>query len=52
MTPDVVQAREKYVAKAMENVPENAYKILLAHHSIFLDEAFKNKINFIFIIII
>ena len=45
MTPDVVQAREKYVAKAMENVPENAYKILLAHHSIFLDEAFKNKIN-------
>lgn len=37
--------REEYLTKAMMDVPENAYKILLAHHSIFIDEAFKHNID-------
>ena len=37
--------REQYVQKALSDVPENAYKILLAHHSIFIDEAFKYNID-------
>lgn len=45
MTPDVIKLREAYVEKALADVPENAYKILLAHHSVFIDEAVKNKIN-------
>ena len=37
--------REQYLQKALKDVPEDAYKILLAHHSIFIDEAFKHNIN-------
>ena len=40
--------REQYLQKALKDVPEDAYKILLAHHSIFIDEAFKHNINFDF----
>lgn len=45
MDSDIVALREAYVKKALTDVPENAYKILLAHHSIFIDEAIKYKIN-------
>lgn len=37
--------REQYIQQALKNVPENAYKILLAHHSIFIDEAFRHNID-------
>ena len=45
MEDDVVALREAYVEEALANVPDTAYKILLAHHSIFIDEAVKYKIN-------
>ena len=45
MTPEVIKLREAYVQEALANVPDNAYKILLAHHSIFIDEAVKYNIN-------
>ncbi len=45
MTPEVINLREAYVQEALADVPESAYKILLAHHSIFIDEAVKYKIN-------
>lgn len=37
--------RETYLMQAMANVPDNSYKILLAHHPIFFDNAFAHKIN-------
>ena len=45
MEDDVVALREAYVEEALATVPDNAYKILLAHHSIFIDEAVKYNIN-------
>ena len=45
MEDDVVALREAYVEEALATVPDNAYKILLAHHSIFIDEAAKYNIN-------
>ena len=45
MEDDVVALREVYVEEALATVPDNAYKILLAHHSIFIDEAVKYNIN-------
>lgn len=43
--PNMAQKREEYLSKALQDVPENAYKILLTHHSIFIDEAFKHNID-------
>ena len=37
--PKTAAQRRQFVDKAMANVPDNAYKILLAHHPIFFDEA-------------
>lgn len=37
--------REECMEKALQNVPQNAYKILLAHHPIFLDNAFARQID-------
>ncbi len=37
--------REQYVQSALAGVPENAYKILLAHHPIFIDNAFIHHID-------
>ena len=45
MEDDVVALREAYVEEALATVPDNAYKILLAHHSIFINEAVKYNIN-------
>lgn len=42
---DAANMRKQYLQKALTDVPESAYKILLAHHSIFIDEAFKHNIN-------
>ncbi len=42
---NIAKQRDAYVKKALSSVPENAYKILLAHHSIFIDEGFANNIN-------
>ena len=43
--PAMAKQRDAYLNKALKNVPENAYKILLTHHSIFIDEAFKHNID-------
>lgn len=43
--PEVAKQRDAYLTKALADVPENAYKILLTHHSIFIDEAFKHNID-------
>ncbi len=37
--------REEYISQALSDVPENAYKILLAHHSIFIDNGFEHNID-------
>lgn len=42
---NLAKTREAYIQAALKDVPENAYKILLAHHSIFIDEAFKHNID-------
>lgn len=42
---DFQKKRETCVQLALHGIPENAYKILLAHHPIFLDNAFKHRIN-------
>ncbi len=42
---NIAKRRDEYVKKALSSVPENAYKILLAHHSIFIDEGFANNID-------
>ena len=39
------QEREKYVTKALEGIPNNAFTILLAHHSLFLDEGFAHNVD-------
>ena len=39
------ELRRSYLEEAMAHVPDNAYKILLAHHPIFFDEAFSHHIE-------
>jgi predicted MPP superfamily phosphohydrolase len=36
--------REKYLKLGLEKVPQGAFKILLSHHSDFIDDAFKARI--------
>ncbi|WP_293985523.1 metallophosphoesterase [uncultured Megasphaera sp.] len=36
--------REEYVQKALDGVPEDAFVVMLAHHSAFIDEGFKHHI--------
>ena len=40
-----MQMREAYLTKALNGVPDNAYKVLLSHHSIFIDNAFSHNID-------
>lgn len=37
--------RDEYISKAMKNVPQDSYKILLAHHPNCIDDGFRNNIN-------
>lgn len=43
--PQTAKERAAYLDEAMAHVPDNAYKILLAHHPIFFDEAFARGID-------
>lgn len=42
---ETINLREEYTQEALANVPDNAYKILLAHHSIFIDNGFEHNIE-------
>lgn len=41
---DFAAEREAFVQKALEKIPDNAFVVMLAHHSAFIDEAFAHHI--------